>query len=64
MDDVLVHAAAGHQPEDLDLLLLSYSVRPAYGLQVVLRVPVAIEDDHSVGCLQVDTKSSSLNRDG
>ena len=46
LDDVLVHAAAGHQPEDLHLVLLTDPMSSRYGLQVVLRVEVRVVDDH------------------
>ena len=46
LDDVLVHTAAGHQPEDLHLLLLTDPVSSRYRLQVVLRVEVRVVDDH------------------
>ena len=46
LDDVLVHAGAGDQPEDLHLLLLTDPVSSRYRLQVVLRVEVRVVDDH------------------
>jgi len=58
LDDVLVHAGAGDQPEDLHLLLLTDPVSSRYRLQVVLRVEVRVVDDHPVGSLKIDSQTS------
>ena len=43
-------------PVDIDCVFLAYSVRPGHGLKVVLGVPVAVKDNHSVGGGQVDAQ--------
>ena len=63
LDDVLVHTAAGHQPEDLHLLLLSNPVRPGDGLQVILGVEIRIVDDDSVRGLEIYTETASFSRE-
>eukprot|EP00960_Hanusia_phi_P069150 767012-Hanusia_phi.AAC.11 len=51
------------QPVDLHLPRLPDPVAPCLRLQVVLRVPVAVEDDDCVGCRQVDPHPSRLGAD-
>ena len=41
-----------HQTEDPDLVLLADPVGPVLGLQVLVGVPVAVENDDSVGGLK------------
>eukprot|EP00341_Mesodinium_pulex_P009578 CAMPEP_0116895494 /NCGR_PEP_ID=MMETSP0467-20121206/5006_1 /TAXON_ID=283647 /ORGANISM="Mesodinium pulex, Strain SPMC105" /LENGTH=388 /DNA_ID=CAMNT_0004566257 /DNA_START=772 /DNA_END=1938 /DNA_ORIENTATION=+ len=51
-----------NQPVDCDVILLPDSVCTSCGLQVVLRIPVGVEDDDS-GCTgQVDAHTSSFSR--
>jgi hypothetical protein len=42
-----------YEAVDVDGILLADAVRAAHGLQVVLRVPIRVEDDHRVGGGQV-----------
>lgn len=41
------------------LVGLSYPVCSGEGLDVIMRVPIRIVDDDSVGCSQVDPETSS-----
>lgn len=41
------------------LFFLAYSVGSGLSLQVILRVPVRVEDDHSVSWGQVNAQTSS-----
>ena len=51
--DLLLDGGRRHQPQHDDLLLLPDAVCPGHGLLVILRVPVAVEEDDCVGALQV-----------
>ena len=48
--------------KDTDLFLLANPVSSCLSLQIVLRVPVTVKDDHSVCCSQVDAQTSSTSR--
>ena len=53
--------APGHYtsvPVNHDRLLLAQPVSPSLGLQVIVGVPVAVIDDDSVSCGQVDAQAS------
>jgi hypothetical protein len=56
LQNVLLHAAARHKAVDVDQRLLADAVGARHRLQVVLRVPVRVEDDDGVGCGQVDAQ--------
>mmetsp|Transcript_4005 Transcript_4005/g.11635 ORF Transcript_4005/g.11635 Transcript_4005/m.11635 type:complete len:291 (+) Transcript_4005:992-1864(+) len=53
----LLHRVGRDQPEDEDGLGLTDPVAPVHGLQVLLRVPVRIVDDHGVRGGQVDAQA-------
>lgn len=49
-------------PVDVDSVFLAYPVRPRHGLEVILGVPVAVKDDHSVSSGQVDAQPTCSGR--
>mmetsp|Transcript_3136 Transcript_3136/g.8323 ORF Transcript_3136/g.8323 Transcript_3136/m.8323 type:complete len:368 (-) Transcript_3136:650-1753(-) len=62
LDDDLLDGAHRHEGNDFDLPLLSDAVRAVLGLLVHLRVPVAVEEDHRVGRLQVEPEPARPRR--
>lgn len=50
LEDVLLDRVLGNQTVNVDVTLLTDSVRSRHSLEIVLRVPIAIEDDDRVGC--------------
>merc|ERR1712073_150162 len=62
VDDIFIYRGTGNKPEDLHLFFLANSVGSSYCLQIILRIPITVEDDNSVGSLKIDTKSSSFSR--
>lgn len=57
-DDLLFHSALGDQPVDNDLLFLAYTMRTVDRLQVDLRVPVTVKNDHDIGLVEVDSQAA------
>jgi hypothetical protein len=49
----------GDQSEDVNLLLLTNSVRSVHGLEIGLRVPVRVKEHDNVGRGQVDAEAAS-----
>ena len=47
---------------DIDLVFLTDSVGSVHGLQIHLRVEIAVVDNNSISCCQIDTQSSSSSR--
>lgn len=45
-------------PVDVDSVFLADPVGPRHGLQVVLGIPVTVEDNHSVSSGQVDAQAA------
>lgn len=41
------------------LFLLAYSMGSGLGLQVILRIPVRVKDDHSISWGQINAQTSS-----
>mmetsp|Transcript_31084 Transcript_31084/g.59984 ORF Transcript_31084/g.59984 Transcript_31084/m.59984 type:complete len:315 (-) Transcript_31084:1667-2611(-) len=62
LEDVLLHRVLGHKPVDVHRVLLADAVRAGHGLQVVLRVPVAVKDDHRVRRREVDAQPARTRR--
>lgn len=54
VEQLLFNRADSDEPEDAHLVLLSDPVRSILRLQVLVRVPVAVEQDDCVGALQVE----------
>ena len=54
LQDVFLHGPRGEEAVDVDRLRLADAVRARHGLEIVLRVPVRVEDDDGVGGGQVD----------
>ena len=50
--------AAGQESVDVDRVLLPDPVRAGHRLEVVLRVPVRVEDDDGVGRREVDAEAA------
>mmetsp|Transcript_140833 Transcript_140833/g.342168 ORF Transcript_140833/g.342168 Transcript_140833/m.342168 type:complete len:363 (+) Transcript_140833:283-1371(+) len=51
------------QPKDAHLVLLADAVRTSHSLLVILRVPVQVEKDDRVRCLQVQAQAASPGRE-
>ena len=56
LKNVLLHGIFRNEAIDIDMILLADPVCSCHSLQVSLRIPVAVEDDHGIGCLEVDTQ--------
>mmetsp|Transcript_16565 Transcript_16565/g.57911 ORF Transcript_16565/g.57911 Transcript_16565/m.57911 type:complete len:886 (+) Transcript_16565:420-3077(+) len=56
LDDLLLHSLLRDEAEHAHLLLLPDAVRAIHGLQVHLRVPVAVVEDDDVGRGEVDAE--------
>ena len=51
----LLDAVSGNEAVDHDFVELSYPVSTGQGLDIVVRVPIAVVDEHCVSCSQVDS---------
>ena len=60
LNDVFVHTVGSHQSVNLDFFLLANSVRSSDGLKVVLRVEVRVKYDDYIGCLKIDSQTTSF----
>lgn len=49
-------------PVDIYCILLSDSVGACLSLEVVLRVPIGIYDDHGIGGSKIDSQTASTGR--
>lgn len=58
LNDLLLNRVSRDEPVNIDLLLLADSVRPVHGLQVYLRIPVAVKQDDVVGGHQIDSETT------
>mmetsp|Transcript_34656 Transcript_34656/g.115829 ORF Transcript_34656/g.115829 Transcript_34656/m.115829 type:complete len:237 (+) Transcript_34656:433-1143(+) len=63
LDDLLLHRALNHKPVHDHLASLADPVRAIHRLQVHLRVPVAVEQDHRVGGGEVDPEPARARRE-
>lgn len=63
LKNALLDCVLRDEAEDVDLLGLTDTVRTIHGLQVCLRVPVAVKQDNNVGSDKVDTKTTSTGRE-
>jgi hypothetical protein len=57
-EHLLLDCIFGNETEDIDLLLLTDSVRSIHSLQIGLRIPVRIVENDDVGCGKVDTETT------
>ena len=57
-DDLFFHSALGDQPVDNDLLFLADTMCTVDRLQVDLRVPVTVKNDHDIGLVEVDSQAA------
>lgn len=62
LDDPLLDRILGDESVDVYLLGLSDTMGTVHSLQVGLRIPIAVKQDHNVGGDQVDTQSSGTRR--
>ena len=62
LDNVFLHAGLGHETVDTHLFRLTNAVRASHRLQVVLRVPVTVEDDYGVCRREVDSEATGARR--
>ena len=60
--DALLHRVDGQQSQHAHLVLLPDPVRAVLRLQILVRVPVGVEDDDRVGRLQVQTETARARR--
>ena len=56
--DSLLDGVDHHETQNSDLVLLPDSVSPILGLEILVRVPIGVEDDDRVGGLQVQPETS------
>ena len=64
-EDALLHGVDGHEPDDAHLVLLADAMRAVLRLQVLVRVPVRVEDHHRVRRLMIHAeKGARVRSDG
>mmetsp|Transcript_2225 Transcript_2225/g.6481 ORF Transcript_2225/g.6481 Transcript_2225/m.6481 type:complete len:372 (+) Transcript_2225:1717-2832(+) len=62
IEHLLLEGTAGNEAVDPNILRLADTMASSLGLDVILRVPIRIEDDTDIGGSQVDADTSSSRR--
>mmetsp|Transcript_34075 Transcript_34075/g.73803 ORF Transcript_34075/g.73803 Transcript_34075/m.73803 type:complete len:464 (-) Transcript_34075:575-1966(-) len=58
LDDLLLDGVLRAEAVDVDLLLLTDTMGPVHSLEIHLRVPVRVVQDHDIGRVKVDSETS------